>query len=155
MTTIVANREGMAADSRVSLEGSPFYHADKIFRIGDSLFGTAGDGMMGLLMIDWLRGTRKNRLALYRLWADYDRSAFCILELNAQGLFLWDGWAIPERLNDQTYAIGSGAGPALTALEDGKSLEDAVRSATKRDQYSGDPVQVEYLLPPELKRKRR
>ena len=70
MTTIVCNLECMAADSRVSAEGAPFYHSDKIFRIGDSLFGTAGDGMMGLLMIDWLRGPRKNRLALYKLWDD-------------------------------------------------------------------------------------
>lgn len=155
MTTIVANLEGMAADTRVSAEGCPFYHSDKIFRIGDSLFGTAGDGMMGLLMIDWLRKGAKNRQALYKLWADYERSAFWILELNPQGLFLWDGWAIPEKLNDKRYAIGSGAGPALAALDGGSTLEDAVRCAANLDQYSGQPIHVEYLLPPELKRKRR
>jgi hypothetical protein len=145
----------MAADSRVSAEGAPFYHADKIFRIGDSLFGTAGDGMMGLLMIDWLRGTRKNRLSLYKLWDDYERSAFWILELNHSGLYLWDGWATPEKLNDDRYAVGSGAMSAIAALDTGVSLEDSVKRACGYDQYSGPPVQVEYLIPPELKRKRR
>lgn len=145
----------MAADQRVSAEGAPHYKADKIFRIGDSLFGTAGDGMMGLLMIEWLKGTRKNRLSLYKLWDDYERSAFWILELSPTGLYLWDGWAVPEKLNETRYAIGSGAMAAMTALDSGKPLEEAVRCAMNYDQYSGEPVSVEYLLPPELKPKRR
>lgn len=158
MTTIVANLECMAADTRVSLDGSPYYHATKIFRIGDSLFGTAGDGMMGLIMIEWLKGPRKNRAALYKHWADYERSCFILLELNPTGLYLWDGWAIPEKLNDTRYAVGSGAPAALGAMDNGRSPEDAVRTSIRLDQYSGDPVQVEFLLPPELRpvtRKRR
>lgn len=157
MTTIVASVDHgcMAADQRCSIEGSPHYKATKIFRIGGSLFGTAGDGMMGLLMIDWLQKGGKNRAALYKLWADYERSAFVLIELNERGLFLWDGWAIPEKLNDSCYAIGSGAFSALAAMQAGKSPEDAVKSAINLDQYSGDPIQVEYLLPPELAPKRR
>jgi hypothetical protein len=155
MTTIVANLECMAADSRVSVEGGPMYHADKIFRIGDSLFGTAGDAMMGLLMIDWLRGMRKNRLALYKLWTDYERSCFTLLELNSTGLYLWDGWAIPEKLKDSRYAVGSGAMAAIAALDSGRSPEDAVKAAMQQDVYTGNPVQVEYLLPPELTRRKR
>ena len=154
MTTIVANLEGMAADQRVSVDGAPHYKAAKIFRIGDSLFGTSGDGMMSLLMIDWLRKGAKNRPALYKLWGDYERSAFWILELNPSGLYLWDGWAIPEKLEDARYAIGSGAMAAMAALDGGASLEDSVKRAIGLDQYSGDPVQVEWLLPPELKRRR-
>lgn len=155
MTTIVANLECMAADTRVSCEGAPHYHADKIFRIGDSLFGTAGDGSMCLLMIDWLRGTRKNRLSLYKLWDDYERSDFWILELSPGGLYLWNGWAVPEKLNERRYAIGTGAQAAMHAIDTGRSPEDAVRGAISYDQYSGEPVQVEYLLPKELTRRKR
>jgi hypothetical protein len=145
----------MAADQKVSAEGCPHYHANKIFRIGDSLFGTAGDGFMGLLMVDWLKKGAKNRAALYKLWNDYERSAFWLLELNPQGLFLWDGWAIPEKINDSRYAIGSGASAALGAMDAGKTPEESVRSAINLDIYSGAPVQVEYLLPPELKPRRK
>jgi flavin-dependent dehydrogenase len=53
------------------------------------------------------------------------------------------------------YAIGSGQLAALTALDSGQSPEDAVRGVVKYDQYTGEPVQAEWLLPPELKRKRR
>lgn len=155
MTTIVANLECMAADQRVSAEGAPYYHANKIFRIGNSLFGTAGDGFMSLLMIDWLKKGAKNRAALYKLWTDYERSAFWLLELNPNGLFLWDGWAIPEKLNDTRYAIGSGALAAVGAMDSGKTPEEAVKVATSLDVYSGAPIQVEYLLPPELSPRRR
>jgi 20S proteasome alpha/beta subunit len=147
----------MAADTRVSAEGAPHWHATKIFRIGESLFGTAGDGFMSLTMIEWLK-TNRSRPALYKIWADYERDGFWLLELNPSGLYIWDGWGVPEKLIDKRYAIGSGAQAALAALDAGMSPEDAVKGATKYDQYSGPPIQVEYVLPPELtakvKRKR-
>lgn len=143
----------MAADTRVSTGGA-HYHAGKIFRIGDSLFGTAGDGDMGLVMVKWLEGPR-SRQALYKQWADYDRNEVWLIELNPRGLFLWTGWGIPETILDKRFAIGSGQLAALKGMDKGESPEDAVRSAIDYDQYSGAPVQVEWLLPPELKRKRR
>lgn len=157
MTTIVANLECMAADTRVSVDGAPHYHSTKIFRIGDSLFGTAGDGMMCLVMVEWLQSSpKRNRQALYKNWTDNtERSACWLLELSPEGLFRWDGWGVREKLNDKRYAIGSGAQAALRAVDDGHTPEDAVKGATNYDQYSGAPVQVEYLLPPELTRKRR
>jgi ATP-dependent protease HslVU (ClpYQ) peptidase subunit len=143
----------MAADTRVSTGGA-HYHANKIFRVGSSLFGTAGDGDMGLVMIDWLKSTR-NRQNLYRQWSDYERSEVWLIELNPGGICLWTGWGVQERINDQRYAIGSGQLAALAALDEGKTPEDAVKGAARYDQYSGEPVQVEWLLPPELKRKRK
>lgn len=155
MTTIVANLEAMAADERVSCEGSPFYHADKIFRIGNSLFGTAGDGMMCLVMIEWLKTTQRNRHALYKHWPENTERYTCgLLELNPSGLYIWDGWGIPEKLNDKRFAIGSGAYAALDAVDHGASLDEAVRRAAKYDQYSGPPVRVEYLKVKSAKRKR-
>lgn len=153
MTTIAANLECMAADTRVSNEGV-HWHANKIFRIGDSLFGTAGDGFMCLVMIQWLKGPR-SRQALYKQWADYERSNLWLLELNKDGLFVWDGWGVPEKLNEKRFAIGSGQQAAMKGLDSGESPEDAVKGAINYDQYSGEPLQVEYLLPPELKIKRR
>lgn len=153
MTTIACNRECMAADTRVSTGGA-HYHANKIFRIGTSLFGTAGDGDMGLVMVEWLR-TARNRQTLYKQWADYDRNEVWLLELNPGGIYLWTGWGIQERINETRFAIGSGQLAALKGLDKGESPEDAVRGAISYDQYTGEPLQVEWLLPPELKRKRK
>jgi len=153
MTTIACNRECMAADTRVSTGGA-HYHANKIFRIGVSLFGTAGDGDMGLVMIDWLK-TARNKQQLYKLLGDYERSEVWLIELNPGGIHLWTGWGVAERLNEDRYAIGTGQLAALQAMDAGASPEDAVRGATRYDQYTGEPLQVEWLLPPELKRKRR
>lgn len=156
MTTIVANLEYMAADERVSVDGGPFYHADKIFRIGNSLFGTAGDGAMGLIVIDWLaKNPQRNRQVLYRNWpSDIERYACDILELNSTGLYLWNGWGIPEKLNDKRFAVGSGAMAALDAVDHGASLDDAIRRAAKYDQYTGAPIRIEPLKVKSSKRKR-
>lgn len=154
MTTIAANLECMAADTRVSFESAPFYSATKIFRVGESLFGTSGDGMMCLVMVEWLKTTR-NRMNLYKQWADYERDAIAVLELSPKGLFLWDGWGVPEKILSDRYAIGSGAQAAIKGLDRKESPEEAVKGALEYDQYTGAPIQVEYLLPPELARKTR
>ncbi len=156
MTTIVCTHEGMAADTRVSVEGSAFYHANKIFRIGNSLFGTAGDGMMCLVMIEWLKTAQRSRHALYKHWTENtERYACGLLELNPNGIFLWDGWGVPEKINDKRYALGSGNMAAMDAIDHGADLEEAVRRAAKYDQYSGAPIQVEMLrAAPKGKRKR-
>jgi hypothetical protein len=158
MTTIAANLECMAADTRVSFESGGHYPATKIFRIGESLFGTAGDGFMCLLMVEWLKGPRnmKARLNLYKQFGEYDRDLVEIIELNATGLYLWTGWGLPEKILADRAAVGSGAKAALTAMSKGDSPEAAVTAAIEHDIYTAAPVQVEYLLPPELtKRKRR
>jgi len=159
MTTIVANLECMAADRRVTNPGA-YYPADKIFRIGHSLFGTSGDGFMSLVMIEWLKTVQRNRAALYRNWNENtDKDAIWILELNPSGLYLWNGWGVPEKILLPRYAVGSGQLAALKGIDKGETPEEAVKGAMNYDESTGEEVQVEYLLPSELlpsrKRKRR
>lgn len=155
MTTIAANLECMAADTRVTEDGCAPFPATKIFRVGQSLFGSAGHGDMCLVMIEWLK-TSRNRMALYKQWGDYDRDQIALLELNPKGLFRWTGWGIPEQvIGVKHYAIGSGQVAALKGMDKGESPEEAVRGAVNYDIYTGNPIQVEYLLPPELTRRKR
>ena len=155
MTTIAVTREAMAADTRV-VNGGSFYHANKIFRIGQSLIGTAGDGFACLAFVDWFKSPRRNPQVLHKMFAELDRSEILIAELNPSGIYLWNGWGYPERINDPYYSIGSGSMAALEALRNGLDPDDAVRRAMAHDENTGAPVQLEYLLPPELtKRKRR
>lgn len=153
MTTIAANHECMAADTRVSVEDTGLsYPASKIFRIGSSLFGTAGHGTMCLVMIEWLKTPQRNRDRLYKQWADYCREEIWLLELNPTGLYLWDGWGVPERVLRKSFAIGSGAKAALALLDRNDSPEEAVKGASNHDIYTASPVQVEHLNPRKRKR---
>lgn len=164
MTTIIADREGMAADVRVT-GGSSYWHAPKIFRVEDkngreSLFGTAGDGFMTLVMIEWLRSAARDRAKLYENWTEHtDRDDIMLVELNPDGLFVWTGWGLPEKLLDDVMAIGSGGMAALAAYHSGKSLEESVLQAIRQDEYTGvqprGEPQVEWLVPQELKRASR
>lgn len=149
MTTIAANLECMAGDTRVTTAGA-YYHATKLFRIGESIFGTAGDGFMCLVMIEWLK-TSRNRQSLYKQWGDYERDQIELLELNPRGLFLWTGWGIPEPIHEVRYAIGSGQLAALKAMDKGDSPEDAVKGVIDYDEATGLPVQVELLAAPKPK----
>ncbi len=159
MTTIACNRECMAADSRCSDESGISFPVQKIFRVGESLFGTAGLASMGLVMIEWLN-TARNRQQLYKQWSEenYYREEIWLIELNPRGIFLWDGWGVAEKVLLDKFSIGSGMKAAIALLNKDMSPEDAVRGAIECDIYTKDPVQVEYLLPPELvkpkKRKR-
>lgn len=156
MTTVAITREAIAADTRV-VTGSSYYHAPKIFRVGQSLLGTAGSGFACLAFVEWFKSPRRNPQVLHKIFGEYDRDDILIAELNPAGIFLWDGWGYPEKINDPYYAIGSGAMAALEALRNGLDPDDAVRRAVAHDENTGSPVQIEYLLPPELspKRKRR
>ena len=144
----------MAADTRVTGDGA-IYHADKIFRIGDSLLGTAGDAFMCRVFLEWFKNPKRSVPALRKMLEREEKDAFLILELEPKGLALWNGWGIPEPIHDQCYGIGSGSMSALALLRKGASLEDAVNGAMPLDEATGGRVQIEYLLPPELRPKRR
>ena len=156
MTTIAISREGMASDTRV-VTGSSYWHENKIFRIGNSLFGTAGDGFACLAFLAWYQSPRRNPAELHKMFAEHERSDILIFELNPGGIYAWNGWGFPAKLNDDMYAGGSGGMAALEAMRSGATPEDAVRRATAHDENTGSPIQTEFLLPPELlpKRKRR
>lgn len=156
MTTIVATREWMAADQRATDDG-PFCHVKKLHYIGDSIFGLAGDCHAGMVVLDWLQSPKRNRTLLYKMFGDTDiawRYEMVILELSHEGLALWNGWGIRLPLLDDCYAIGTGAHPALAALDRGASPEECILQSVKRDQYSGvfKEPEVLHLLPRKRKR---
>ena len=157
MTTIVANLEGMAADQRMT-DAGPIAHVSKIRRAGNTLYGLCGAVSPGMVFLEWLETAKRDKLRLYRLLPEDTRYEFTVIELSESGLALWDGWGIKIPLLDKVFAVGTGASAALAAVEThGCSLESAIRAAIKRDECSGLHIepQVEWLLPPELKRRRR
>ena len=154
MTTIVANLEEMASDQRCT-SGGPICHVSKMRRIGTGIYGFAGDTILALHVLKWLEGKR-DPLQLYKLIPESLRDSIEVLELSRDGLAIWNGWGIRLQLLDATYALGSGAMPALQALRMNCTPAEAVLQAAKLDECSGliSEPQVEKLNP-EPKRKRR
>lgn len=148
MTTIACTLTEMSADTAVVNSG-PLYHADKIFRIGLSLYGTAGDSYMCLAFIEWLKSAKRSPQALQKQIAIEHRDEIAVMELRPGGIYLWNGWGIAERIHEKYYAIGSGSMVAIHALARGESTSDAIRAAMKWDENTDAPIQTE-----KLKRKR-
>jgi hypothetical protein len=128
-------------------------HVTKIHRIGDSLFGFAGDAVLCRHLIKWL-GTKRDVAQLYKLIPESQRDSIDALELSPSGLSFWNGWGIALPLLDATFAIGSGAMPALQALRLNCSPAEAVLRAMQLDECSGSfpEPQVERLQRPKRKR---
>lgn len=154
MTTIAANLECMAADQRAT-SGNPIARIHKIRRIGESLCGISGNISVAFVFLDWLAMAKRDPMRLYRLIPEDSRHEFEILELSPQGLALWDGWGVRVPLLDKFYAVGSGALSAAQAMKRGLPPDEAVSETFSLDEASGGTVDVEYLLPPELRGKRK
>ena len=154
MTTAAANLECIAADQRITSGNAPA-RTRKLRRIGDSVFAGSGAWDLVLVFYEWLEVPKRDRLRLYRLIPEDCRDQIEVLELSPQGLALWSGWGSRMLLLDKFYAVGSGGLSAMQGLKRGLSPEEAVSETFSLDEASGGSVEVEYLLPPELRRKRR
>jgi ATP-dependent protease HslVU (ClpYQ) peptidase subunit len=136
MTTIVATRLAMAADRRVS-GGGIRYKTKKIRRFGDVLVGAAGDTRSVVLFFQWFEQREQNSPP--KLAKDAEMEA---LILTPSGLFTCEGDCAIVQVEDEFYAVGSGAGPALGAMHMGASLKVAIDIASRVDPATGDGVDV-------------
>lgn len=154
MTTICANLECLAADQRLT-SGGPPCRTKKIRRIGDCIYAGAGEWSLVLVFFDWLAAPKRDPLRLYRLIPEEHRDSFDVMELSPKGIALWTGWGARIELLDKFYAIGSGGPAAMQAMKQGKAPDEAVSETFSLDECSGGTVEIEYLLPPELRTKRK
>jgi len=144
MTTVACSLTEMAADSKVMDEsvGTGVIYTHKVFAIGDSLFGIAGNLTEALLVIDWLRAGR-NKFERPHI---PDNADFSLLELAAQGISIWTPDLAPVLIQDTCCAIGSGGPVAHYCMSVlGMRPYQAVVEAAKVDNNTGPPVCVMYL----------
>lgn len=134
MTTIVANRTGMAADRRVT--GVPMFRTSKIFRVRGSIIGFAGNTEQALRFIEWRRTPEAK--PTFTETAD-----FLALELSPDGrLTYWGTEMVGIAIEDDFYAIGSGAAFALGAMAMRASPKHAIEVAARYDSSTGSDVQT-------------
>jgi hypothetical protein len=131
MTTIAARASTgeIAADSMVSGDDS-FYLVQKL-RLGKgSIYGACGDWDKCLKMLQVLESGGE-------LDSDTDVT---VLELRADGLWIYEGTIIPARIKNDYWAIGTGAPYAVAAMHCGKSVQEAVEIACMYDTSSHGPI---------------
>lgn len=134
MTTIVADRNGMAADRRISGTGSAFKTA-KLHRIRGSIIGYCGNPEQAMRFIEWRRNPDAK--------PSFSEPDFEALELTAGGDLLWWGSEmVPLTIDDDHYAIGSGSGYALGAMAMGATPKQAIKIAADYDPGTGSDVQT-------------
>lgn len=144
MTTIIADakRGVIVADTRVTTySGLTQYAAKKLYRAGKSIYGESGDVENGLKFRRWvLDGMPKKGRPSFGGASDDE---FCVLELDKEGIWLWDQTMARQELSEEVFAVGSGAKIALYVVRVlGKSAEEAVEEAAKIDIHTAGPVQV-------------
>lgn len=154
MTTI-AYRDGvLAADSRLTVDngsGARVHFCRKLFRkritegkkTFDVVIATAGEASSGMVFHDWYGSGKPIPDVFLHLGGD-----FTCLVLRPDGLFEYDVYCRAEKIEEDIYAVGSGAMAALAAMHCGKSALEAVRIAARIDLYTGGRIVSESLVAP-------
>jgi ATP-dependent protease HslVU (ClpYQ) peptidase subunit len=122
----------MAADTRIT--GVPMFQMEKIFRVGQSLYGISGSPEQCLKFIEWRRQPDQKPTFQTNL-------NFTVLEINPTGIFFWNEEMQPLPVPGDFYAVGSGANFALGALSMGASLKKSIAIAARWDEGTGHEVQ--------------
>ena len=134
MTTIVATRHMMAADSK-TVVGESWFYSQKLYRIGNKIIGCAGDSSASEKFLHWFKHPKSKRPEFK------DSESFAALVLTSDGLFHVDESLCLDPIKDDYFAIGSGAIAALVAMDLGLDPVAAVEAACRRDANSGLPVE--------------
>ena len=140
MTTVLASAAHglMVCDSRVS-DGDRKWRGRKVWRFNGLLVGVAGCAQTYIPAVEWLRKGGNPP-------AQWDDSTD-LLVLSREGLFVYAGGPIPERVRSGREAIGTGSQAAMAAFEALRWADPvaAVRIACRYDAQSDRPVRSYYL----------
>lgn len=133
MTTIAAKVSAgeIAGDSMVSGDDS-FYLVEKLRRGKTSAYGACGD---------WDKILKFYQVLEHGGELDTDTDV-TVLELRADGIWIYESTIIPARIKNDFWAIGTGANFAIAAMHLGASPKEAVAIACTYDTSSHGPIDV-------------
>jgi hypothetical protein len=134
MTTIVCNRTIMAADRRGT--SNPLFTMTKLFRVGGSIIGITGNIEQALRFVEWRRTPEAKPTFS-------EASSIEILELTAdKRIIYWGAEMVGIPIENEFYALGTGAMAAMGAMSMGASPRKAVTIASMWDAATGSDVQT-------------
>lgn len=141
MTTIAADLESMASDSKVGIGMGVAYKAVKIVQVKKMIVGACGNGGDCSRLLEWAERDFKAPRPKWEEQAGADLAVWALV-LKSTGLYFMDQDSPePEKMDEPHFAIGSGGKAARVALILGKTPEEAVQLACQVDEHSGGPVQ--------------
>ena len=135
MTTIVATRYLMAADTKTIL-GESWFYGHKMTRIGKAVVGCAGDSTAIEKFLAWYKKPRGKKPEFK------DSESFNALVLTPTGLYPVDESLTLDPMTDPYFAVGTGAIAALVAMDCGLSPVEAIEAAARRDLNTGGKVET-------------
>lgn len=140
MTTIAWDGKTLAADKQLTKGGAKF-SVTKIKRIKGLLIGIAGDAFLKQQLLHWFReGTKHEDFP--ELQKSEDTNCH-VITINAdKECHFWGTTPHPILIEEDFFAIGSGAHFALATMECGRNSVEAVRVAAKFDCNSGLGVDI-------------
>lgn len=136
MTTIVCDRKVMAADS-LMIDNGMRSRGTKLFRVGNEIIGLAGNYYAAMAFLRWyIAGCEESKEPQLE-----NGNVFEAIVLSPDGTMTqWTEAFEPCELEDDFWAIGSGAAAALGAMHAGATPKEAVEIACKVDAGSGLPA---------------
>ena len=140
MTIIAANREVMVGEMRIVHDENVVGKHLKVHLVKDRIVGYAGCMDSGIMFLGWCKRGMNSRSKP----RDLDEN-FTGLILDESGLYEYKSFLVPIRIDQDFWAIGSGAQAALGAMHMGASPEEAVKIACEIAPDCGGPVVVESL----------
>lgn len=155
MTTIAANRDTIAADTRVGWEGigSDIFTGQKLFAAKNgNLYGWTGNNCTGSIRaMEWLLGDRP--LETKPLPPEYEHDwDWRLIELSKEGISIYNEYLEREVTLEPMLAVGSGRKVALYCMKYlNMTPAQAVHEACKVDCFSGTPIYTASLSDPKVK----
>jgi hypothetical protein len=141
VTTIIANREGMASDSQMT-DGATMSAVPKFWRVRGWLIGGAGSYPSIIRMVNEIKAHTDRTPAEVLDAVNFGKGLDVdLLLLSPTGkLFMSEDGSCPLPISDGFAALGTGAQGALVALHLGCSLTEAIRVVKKVDPYTGGRI---------------
>lgn len=144
MTVIVYKDGVMAADTQETVNDVP-RRCIKLYKVGKTIIGTAGDSYTGMMFVDWWKGGAKPKDKPDLTNLDSEEEDFeCLVWTEGKLYSVTRLFQMVEiNLDDHPYyAIGSGSGVAYGALAMGAKAKEAVEIACDYDIHCGLPIET-------------
>ena len=150
MTTVITTKTEMVSDTFISYEVS-FQGAPKIWIAKGCAWGGAGSTASLAQFKLWTQGKAKRPEFKVAEEEDEPTAKLEVLQLHPKnGIFLWINADLPEPVEEEFYAIGTGAGYAVGAMSKGATAKEALEIAAKWDKGTrlpGNIITVADLIP--------
>lgn len=137
MTCVAWDGKTLAADRQAGY-GNGTRTVTKIFKRGERLFGIAGDGALGMEVMNWvLEGADSTKFPS----AQRDKECFTnVLVISREGTFEYARSPVPVRYEDPFLALGCGRDFAIAAMHCGRDAYEAVAIACTYDSACGNGI---------------